>query len=204
MPSLGTPRPPSPNNDDARTCGEQCFSSEINQKRQRLRKLCKARRPSPLRRLRPRNCAGRSIRRRLASRSTAELEPISGLIGQERALKAIQFGSQFQSARFQSVRARAAGLRQAHGGQAVPRQEGARGQRSQRLGLRQQLRNPEPPARAETAFRPGAPVGQGHGRGDRRAAHHAPGHVRGRRLPGPPPRPSTRSSAPARRRRSRR
>src|SRR5690349_10001916 len=51
---------------------------------------------------RPQSLAGAELRRSvdpatLGFKSTAELEPILGLIGQERALKAIQFGANIKS-----------------------------------------------------------------------------------------------------------
>jgi len=80
---------------------------------------------SSVRRSRPQSCASPSTAPALGFSSTAELEPITGLIGQERALRAIQFAANMRSHDFNLFVAGAASLGQEHGSQSLPRQEAA-------------------------------------------------------------------------------
>ena len=70
----------------------------------------------------------------LGFKTTDELLPITGLIGQERALKAIQFGVNIKSPRLQLVRAGAAGVGQDHGGEVPPRTESSENPRRRPIG----------------------------------------------------------------------
>ncbi len=112
----------------------------------------------------------------LGFKTTDELEPGSGLIGQERALKAIQFGANIKSSRLQHVRARPAGLGQDHRRQGAPR--GPRPPRRQRPTDWVYVYNFENPNRPQgaAASRTGAPrPSQRRWSRPRRAAQRAAG-----------------------------
>ena len=95
---------------------------------------------------------------------------------------------QHQEPRLQYLRAGSAGLRQDHRREGPPRPEGRRGSHARRLGLRLQLRQPQPPARAAAPAWPRQGARQRHGRRARRAQKRPAGPVRERGLPGPPAR----------------
>ncbi len=157
----------------------------------------------------PRPLAASELRRlvdpaTLGFKSTAELEPILGLIGQERALKAIQFGASIKSHDFNVFVLGPA----ASGKTTAVRQYLERTAKTKETPpdwvYVNNFETPKQPARAQAAARTGAIARQGHDRGHRRAQEHAAGDVRGRGLSGPPPRHRRGIPLRARRRRWRR
>ena len=120
----------------------------------------------------------------LGFKTTDELHPITGLIGQERALKAIQFGANIKSHDFNMfvLGPPASGKSTAVKAHLGPK--AAEVADAVRLGLRLQFRESQPAQGAAAAAWPRPGARQGHGRVDRRAAERAAGAVRGRRLPG--------------------
>ena len=141
----------------------------------------------------------------LGFKTTEELHPITGLIGQDRALKAIQFGANIKSHDFNMFVLGPAGIRQEHGGQGPPGPEGRRVADARRLGLRLQFRKPQPAQGARAAARTRARMlAKGMVGGHRRAAGTCCRRCSRARTIRCGVAPSTSSSAPATRRRWRR
>ena len=125
----------------------------------------------------------------LGFKTTAELEPNTGLIGQDRALEALDFGMHMHAHDLQHLRARPAGVRQAHGDQVADRRSRRKTARRRTIGSTSTISTSRtgrsalrlPPGRA----RPFA-KGMIAALDELRAV--VPSRDRGRRLSGPPPR----------------
>ena len=130
---------------------------------------------------------GRCRRPRLQDDGRARADPRPDRPGPRAARHPVR--RQHQGARFQHVRARSAGLGQEHGGQGLPRPQGPAGALRFRLGLRLQLRQPQPAACARAAVVAAREeLAQGMVAAIDELRSDAAGHVRGRGLPGPPAR----------------
>ena len=92
----------------------------------------------------------------LGFKTTDELLPITGLIGQERALKAIQFGINIKSHDFNLFVLGPPASGKTTAVQVAPGPESGRISHAAGLGLRLQLRNSQSPQGAEAAARPRA------------------------------------------------
>ena len=136
----------------------------------------------------------------LGFKTTDELLPITGLIGQERALKAIQFGINIKSHDFNLFVLGSAGFGQDHGGEGPPRAQSRGVSDAAGLGLCLQFRHSQSPQGSEAPAWPGESAGEGNDRGARRVAQCPAGALRERRLPGATAR--HRRAVPFRQRRS--
>ena len=141
----------------------------------------------------------------LGFKTTDELHPITGLIGQDRALKAIQFGANIKSHDFNMFVLGPAGLRQDHGRQGAPRARRPPSCRRRPTGSTSTIsRTPTGPRRCSCRTGARKRARQGHGGGASTSCAACCRRCSRARTTRSGVAPSTSSSAPARRRRWRR